>query len=82
MKTLLKALLLFNMVLIGICGVITVDIRSGAAAGYPPTMEVYIEDVELEEKTEGFSKGYEFTIIVNNKEIAKKLHDLEKIIGL
>ena len=81
MKTFFKGLLLFCMVLIGIGGVITVDMRSGEMAGYPPTMEFYVKDAVVEEKTEGFARGFELTFIVNNKDVAKKLVEIENAMG-
>ena len=70
-------MLIFLMLIVGVIGVITVDIRTGEMAGFPPAVEVYVENVEIEEKTEGYAVGYELIFIVNNKEIANKLSSVK-----
>ena len=79
MKGFFKGMVIFSMEMAGLLGVITVDIRSGGMAGIPPTMEIYLKDVEVEEKTEGFAKGYQLTFIINNQAVARRL---EKVMDL
>ena len=78
MKKFLKGMLLFSMVIVGVAGVITVDMRSGKMAGIAPTLEVYMKEVDFEEETEGYARAFELQMIVNNEAIVDKIEELEK----
>ena len=79
MKTFLKGMLIFSMVIVGIVCLITVDMRSSAMAGIPPALEVYMEEVDVEEETEGYAVAYELQLIVNNKALIEKFQELQAV---
>ncbi len=47
----------------------TVDVRSGYMAGYPPAVEMALSQVDVEEPGDSFALGYEFTVKVNNERL-------------
>lgn len=78
MKNFLKGSLIFFMILCGIAGVITVDVRSGHMAGYPPVVDMTVKHIEVEEEIEGYALGYEVVFVVNNDMIKEKMQKFVK----
>lgn len=71
MKTFFRGFLIFLLVIGGIVGVITVDVRSGHMAGYPPAIDMTLNPIEVQEPGDSFALGYEFTMKVNNDRLLK-----------
>ncbi|MBE6035784.1 hypothetical protein [Aminipila sp.] len=69
MRTFFRGFLIFLLFVLGIAGVMTVDVRSGYMAGYPPAVEMALSQVDVEEPGDSFALGYEFTVKVNNERL-------------
>lgn len=75
MRTFFRGLLVFLLVIGGIVGVITVDVRSGHMAGYDPAVDITLNQIDVEEPGDSFALGYEFTMKVNNDRLLKVINN-------
>lgn len=75
MRTFLRGFLIFLLIIGGIAGVITVDVRSGHMAGYTPAIDMTLNPIEVEEPGDSFALGYEFTMKVNNDRILEVINN-------
>ncbi|QIB69583.1 hypothetical protein Ami103574_09670 [Aminipila butyrica] len=66
MRTFFRGLLIALLLIGGVAGVWTVDVRSGHLAGYEPAIDMALNPVQVEEPGDSFALGYEFTMRVNN----------------
>lgn len=63
------------LVIAGVVGVITVDVRSGHMAGYTPAIDMTITQVDVEEPGDSFTLGYEFTMRINNERLLNVINN-------
>ena len=75
MRTFLRGFLIFLLIIGGIVGVITVDVRSGHMAGYSPAIDMTLTQVDVEEPGDSFALGYEFTVKINNERILEVINN-------
>lgn len=75
MRTFFRGLLVFLLIIGGIVGVITVDVRSGHMAGYDPTVDITLNQIDVEEPGDSFAFGYALTMKVNNERILEVINN-------
>ncbi|WP_164914356.1 hypothetical protein [Aminipila luticellarii] len=69
MRTFFRGALIFLLVVGGVAGVLTVDMRSGHMAGYAPAIDMTLSEVNVEEPGDSLALGYELTVRVNNERL-------------
>ncbi|MFV0517754.1 MAG: hypothetical protein ACK5MV_10215 [Aminipila sp.] len=67
MRTFFRGCLIFLLIIGGIAGVMTVDIRTGHMAGYQPAIDVRFTEVPITVEDGNLAKEYNFTIVCNKK---------------
>lgn len=71
MKKFMIGVTVFFMVMLGLAGVITVDIRSGHMAGYQPVIDMRLKEIPVKNSGDDLALSYEFTLVIGKDTVDK-----------